>query len=479
MSVLTVIRNLLPEGKLFRDVLTLAGGTAAAQLISISASPILTRLFPPADFGVLAVFASIIGILSVIVSWRYEFAIPIAETDEEAASLLTLSIALAGMTSIVVAVVAWIWRKQIARWVNTPELSSYIWLIPVTLLAIGIFQAANYWFTRRKDFTHISIAKVFQSTGQVCFQLVAGIMSLGAIGLIFGLVLGRFASASYLIFRLKIDLGMLSVQRIRLACSRYRKFPIYTAWASLINVVGTQAPVIMFAKLFSTEVTGLFALTIRILGLPAALIGQAVGQALYPRLAEKAKHSDTSSKIIGDAAIALFMVAFPLFVFVGAYGPTLFALVFGHDWWQAGLYARYLSPWLLLSFLSSPLSMFVYVREQQSIALVITVYETFVRIGSIWIGGMLGSPEWAIILYAAAGTLISGIYILWVFRLAQLSVYNWASQHSRYLITAGLVFVLILVVASVQSYLSVLAGAAVLFLHTWLWANHYRGVFRV
>ncbi len=477
MSVLTALRKLLPTGKLFRDVLALAGGTAVAQIILISTSPFLTRLFSPADFGMLSVFAATVGILGVVVSWRYEFAIPIAKSDEEAANLLILSILLSGLTSAGVSVAVYIWREQFARWSNTPELSSYIWLIPLALFAIGIFQAINYWLTRKKAFTQVGLAKVYQSAIQAVIQLVSGALSLGAIGLILGYILGRVSAAVHLLSRLKLDLRLLSLRGIYFVANRYKKFPLFTAWASLINVVGTQAPVIMFAKLFSTEVAGLFSLTVRMLGLPAALLGQAVGQALYPRLAEKVKQSDAPSKMIGDAALLLFMVAFPIFVFIGAYGPTLFALIFGPDWQQAGVYARYLSPWLLLSFLSSPLSMFVYVKEQQGMAFMITIYETAIRIGSIWVGGEIGSPEWAVILYAVAGIMISIVYIVWVFRLAQLSLYSWAIQHKHHFLSTAFVFTLVLIMASDQGYLSVISGGVVLSCHFCLWAYRYRGLF--
>ena len=476
MNVLTMIRRWLTSGRLLGDVFALAGGTVIAQLFLIAAAPFLTRLFKPADFGVLAVFASTLGILGVIVSWRYEFAIPIAKNDEEAANLLVLSLSLVVLTSAGVAITVFFWGERYAQWSNAPELSSFIWLVPLGLLAFGFFQAINYWHTRKKSFAHIGIAKMLQSAGQVVFQLIAGIGSLGALGLVLGQVLGRVASAAYLVYKLSLDLHLVSVRGIRSVGVRYKKFPLFTAWASLINVIGTQAPVIMFAKLFTTEIAGLFSLTIRILSLPAALIGQAVGQALYPRLAEKAKHSSAPSRMISDAALVLLIIAFPIFVFIGAYGPLLFTLVFGPGWYQSGIYARYLSPWLLLAFISSPLSMFVFVKEQQGLAFVITIYETSIRIGSIWVGSMLNSADWAVILYASVGVLISLVYILWVFWMAQVSIYGWVIQHRYYLLSAISVLLLVSIIASNDTYISMAIGATVLSAHLWLWLHKYRGL---
>ncbi len=46
-----------------KNIITLGGGTATAQIIPILISPIITRLFDPNEFGVLATFTSLTAIL--------------------------------------------------------------------------------------------------------------------------------------------------------------------------------------------------------------------------------------------------------------------------------------------------------------------------------------------------------------------------------------------------------------------------------
>ena len=61
-----------------RSVVTLASGTAMAQLLLALAMPVLTRLYTPTDYGSLAVYASTLTVLLVLASLRYEVAIPLA-----------------------------------------------------------------------------------------------------------------------------------------------------------------------------------------------------------------------------------------------------------------------------------------------------------------------------------------------------------------------------------------------------------------
>ena len=53
------INTLLLKNAFVRDVSLTASGTLASQAITIVAAPILTRLYTPGDYGVLAVFAAI------------------------------------------------------------------------------------------------------------------------------------------------------------------------------------------------------------------------------------------------------------------------------------------------------------------------------------------------------------------------------------------------------------------------------------
>ena len=70
-----------------KNVLTLVTGTTIAQSIPIAISPILTRIYTPEDFGVLALFISITTILGTIANGRYELAIVLPKRDNNALEL--------------------------------------------------------------------------------------------------------------------------------------------------------------------------------------------------------------------------------------------------------------------------------------------------------------------------------------------------------------------------------------------------------
>ncbi len=76
MPNIPLSRRLLSKGRFksrfVRSVPLLVNGTVGAQLIMVLAAPVLTRLYMPQDLGLLAVFASLLSLISVVASLRYE-----------------------------------------------------------------------------------------------------------------------------------------------------------------------------------------------------------------------------------------------------------------------------------------------------------------------------------------------------------------------------------------------------------------------
>ena len=106
----------MEKSKFVRQVSILAGGTALGQLVSIAASPLLTRLYTPESFGILAVYASTLAIMSISASLRYELAIPITNKDEDIAGIITLSSSILMIVTLFISVILWFWGNQLTSW---------------------------------------------------------------------------------------------------------------------------------------------------------------------------------------------------------------------------------------------------------------------------------------------------------------------------------------------------------------------------
>jgi O-antigen/teichoic acid export membrane protein len=77
--------RILPKGRFARSVAVVTAGSALGQGLVVASAPLLTRLYTPVDFGVLAVYGSIVSLVAVAASLRYELAIALSRHDKAVA----------------------------------------------------------------------------------------------------------------------------------------------------------------------------------------------------------------------------------------------------------------------------------------------------------------------------------------------------------------------------------------------------------
>ncbi len=401
------------QSRFSSDVATLVTGTTIAQFITILASPIITRLYGPEAFGLLALFTSITGIIVVIACLRYELSIMLPESNEDAINLLGLCIIIVTVISLLTLPVIWFGQEKFCQLLNAPNLAPFLWFVPPFVLISGIFLALNYWNSRTKHFRRLSIARVTSSVATTGTQISAGFSGFTGGGSLIGAsVLGHFVATFILAFQILRDdyrliKKSLNFNRIRDGFTRYKKFPLIDTFSSLLNTISWQLPVFLLAAFFSPIIVGYYALGFRILQLPMSFIGNSISQVFFQRATE-ARRDGTLANLVENVFKILIMIGlFPILILTFI-GKDIFSLVFGSVWAEAGIYTQILSIWALVWFISSPLSMLYIVLEKQEFGLKYNIANFFTRLGSLLIGGFLGDPIIALGLFAGSGIVVYG-----------------------------------------------------------------------
>lgn len=403
----------LARHQFFRSVVALASGTAVAQLIAMAALPILTRMYSPDVFSLLAVYISVLSIISVSACLRLDIAIPLPESDRDAAHLLVLALFFAFLVSLVTGGILWGWSDEIDQLLGNRGLQNYFWLLPLGVWLSASYSAFRYWNGRRKRFKAIAGNQVVQVSVGVGTQVAMGLGSGGAFGLLFGHMLyggigalglaWRAWSADHQSFR-----GM-SFQEMKMRLAEYRKFPQYSTFEALFNVAAIELPIILIASLAASPEAGYVLLVTRIMGAPLQLVGQAVGQVYLAHAADELRagrlKSFTLKNIWGLAKIGVA----PLLLFA-VFAPDIFEILFGEQWIRAGVLAQWMMPWFILQFLVSPISMVLHVLGAQQIALWLQFFGMILRVGSILAAAAI-SQAFVAEVYAISGGLFYAVYL--------------------------------------------------------------------
>ena len=411
-SLVKKLLNKIGRSTFGKSVLMLAGGTAIAQFLSIATSPIISRLFTPDDFGVLSIYVSILSIVAVFATLRYEFAIPIAEDDKSAINVLALTLISVVAISAISLVLFTLFSDGLADLLNAQQLKPYFWLISVGILASGTYTAFRYWAFRKKNFKTITRTTVNQSVAHNVINIIWGLFIGGPIGLIIGTIVGRSAGIWTLSRDIRRDgkehFDSVSLPEIRQLAKRYVKFPLFSSWAAILNSLGIQLPVLLLSWMYGTEVTGSFGFANRIVALPMTFIGVAVGEVFFSEASSIARTDPKRllalSRKLNKKLILIGIVPFSV---LAIFGPSLFSFVFGEAWREAGQYARVLSFMVFARFVTTPVSRVFNILEKQFLGLLLNGFRAGIVLFAFVIAIHLNLvPLIAVILYAVTMVLV-------------------------------------------------------------------------
>lgn len=429
--------RLLPKNAFARGVSVLVGGTVGAQALMVLASPLLTRLYTPEDFGLLAVYASVLSLFTVIASLRYELAIPLPDKDSEAAHLAILSLLIVGLITAISALVILIGGESLAQLINTPSMVNYLWLIPVGVFAIGCYQVFNYWAIRNKSFGIIAKTKISQIIATLIVQLSG--FKLGVLALMLGQTGGQAVGVMALA-RPALNSPHFKVWKwrdLKKVAARYRSFPIFSTWGGFLNTASMQLPPLLFAIFFSAGVAGLYALAHRVLAMPMSLVGSAVANVFFSNAAE-AYREDRLAPLFESVYAKLASIIMPVMLVLMIDAPRLFAFVFGENWQEAGELARWMAPWLAVVFIASPLSVLFEILEKQKLGMHFQGLMLFVRVLAIGIGFQYNNMILAVILFSLFSMLCWMAFLIWVAGHAKSKLFHLFNPLAKSLVLAVL-----------------------------------------
>lgn len=410
-------RSSLKSGGFGRSVALIAGGTVAGQLLVLAASPILTRLYTPDAFGLLAVYVSVVSLLGLVAGWRYELAIPIAQDDESAANVLALSLVAMLATGIGMMIAVWVAGERFVSLLNSPRLSTYLWITPVGVVGLSLYQILTQWALRKKDYRGVARTRMTQGLVLATVQLGAGLAGMGPGGLILGDVFGRGSGSATLAIRaLRHEAGVLrsiAWSRMIQLGRRYSRFPLISSGSAFINSLGLYAPALLLSALYGPVTAGLFALAQRVISAPMSLLGRSVGTVYLAQASEYARNDRGKLRhFTATVCKKLFIVgALPVAV-LAAVAPAAFAVVFGPEWAEAGDYSRWLGIAYLVHFVAVPVSQTLNVLERQDLQLWWDSGRLILVVAAlIGAAALDASPQVAVGAYSAA-MLISYVILL-------------------------------------------------------------------
>ncbi len=416
------IRHLFTSD-LVKNSAKLLSANVVAQAIGLLVYPILTRLYSPEDFGLLSLFLSIGGVLALLVTAEYQYAIMLPKEEKQGIACVHIGIfttlCLTALCTLTIP-----FSTPIANLFSAPNLAKWWWLMPIFVLVTALWTLLNYWYTRQKCFGQISAYQVTQSSLNALSKIGFGAMRATSFGLIVSSIIAPFVA---LVANISINFKQ-QIRRLlhfdrsacREAAKEYANFPKFSLPRALVNNLSSGLPALLLTPFFGLTNLGFWGMGITLAFRPLNMISQSLYQVLFEKVTKQVNSNELVLPLLRRIYLPLLIGFIPLMGLLYIIMPQLVTWLLGAKWLMTATCIRYMLPWLTAVFFVAPLAFVADIFYKQRLFLYIELLYFALRIGAIVIGILEESFLLSIALLSLVGTIIPllqlGLYLYFLHR---------------------------------------------------------------
>lgn len=413
------------KSEFLQNATTLISGTILAQIITILTAPILTRLYLPEHYGIFGIFVAITTLLGILSTFQYSTAIILPQNDEDANWLLKSSVLITTGVSVVILLAVLILSKFFSDFIATKGLTVEIFLMPLSVICIGLNASFVALGNRHKKYRIISTNRVVSSiAGASTSFIYFWLFGADSIGLILGYLVGQFISSVFLFIGITKHIQIrifenYNFKEMFLVLKRYANFPKYSLVTDFINGLINQLPIFLLAKLSGRTSVGYYNMSNRMLGLPVITISSGFSEVFRQRASHDFNTHGNCIAVFKKTAKSLTLISILPFFGIILFGAEIFTVVFGENWRTAGIYSQIMGSMFFFRFIVSPLTFVYYIRGKQREDFFLHILMVVFGLLSLYIGyRMYNNAEKMLFFYSISYSII---YIIYFFRSYQLA----------------------------------------------------------
>lgn len=416
---LGLLRSSLNGRPFLKNVSVMLTGAVAGQSLSLLAAPLLTRLYTPAQFGILSIYSGALAIFVTVATLRYELALPLAANERDAIHLTAVcGCALIATTTLF----------GVAVFLFPEPLIKQLWTTPIYILRVNVYQAflvlgflllggyfiGLYLATWDGQFRAIARTRLAQGIAGPASQVGLGMIGFGAPGLVLGSLAGQSAGTLSLFYRAlsprRALVRAIDWRRAAALAWRYRRFPLIASWAALIDAAGGAQLVYLIVSLeYSRSIAGFLFLSERVVARPLSLIGTSILQVFVGEAGKtRANDPEKLRARFYQVVSRQFAIAAGWIGLANLAATALFPVVFGPLWSEAAAYLQAISLAYLAQASILPVLHTLQILERQKLAAAWQLGR-LVMVGAVFAAAITWEvpARWTIFAYSGAQAVCS------------------------------------------------------------------------
>jgi O-antigen/teichoic acid export membrane protein len=332
-----------------------------AHGLTLALTPLLTRLYSPADFAAVSALNSAAVILGSVATLRFDWCVPRPRLNGQAICLAQLGCAALLSITLLASLVLLLFPSLIPRSDAYAFFAAHPLLLPLLVVGQGLHHLAHGWFIRGNDLGPGANIRIVQGIVGAAITVIGGYLALGPAGLIAGTLLSSLFGLGMFWHHISAPtrraLSQPRRRRLHGALKRYLGESLAASGVALVNTLGQSCAVFLVALYFTPTELGWFALMQRAALLPLGLFTSSLAQSFWAE----------SARLIRDnprALQSLYLqctrkLAWVSLLAIGGclLAPWLIGPLLGKAQWQgAGEVLAVLTPLVVGQVIVSPLS---------------------------------------------------------------------------------------------------------------------------
>ncbi|HFD1802904.1 TPA: lipopolysaccharide biosynthesis protein [Enterococcus faecium] len=343
-----------PDNKYLKSLAVLFSGSLIAQGITILFAPVMTRVFSAENLGIYTYLLSIATMFMPIINLRYDMSI-VSVKEDEVFPLIKGSL----IVGIILSIISSVGYGFFVLFSNNDKLYltiPFFFLLVISYSLINVFTAYN---NKERNYSLISKVSIIRSFFQNGLVTIVGFINNGVSILLLFYSIGQFAGVREQMKTLKPNLKIIwdiPIYNVKQVLKKEYKQPIYSTPAIFFNGLAYSLITIFMEKLYDFSTVGFYSISIRMLGIPIALIAGNVSKVFFERATTIYHKEFNFRKEYKQTLVLLLIIAIPMTIFLMLFSPILFSIFFGKSWNIAGEYVVILAPMFGIRFIVTTVS---------------------------------------------------------------------------------------------------------------------------
>lgn len=422
--------NIRVKDSFARNLAITFSGNAASQVVGFLFTPFIARIYGPDIYGIFALFIAIVNNLSPLSTFQFPSGYVAAENEKEFHILLKITFGILLTISFLSTLGVLLFGQAILEFFGEGNPGVYAYFFPLYIFFMGLDNLLSGWCIRIKQFQRSAFAKVVSVFTSKGITLAIGIFSSTTpFGMILGNLINYPADTLFKTTRamrtsfLKIfEQGSFS--EVKSVWKKFKAYPLFITPGIIISNLSAQLPVYIFSLNFSQTSVGLFALANGIIAIPLSIITNSSTTVFLQKAAETQQKNLTHLKgLVRSLNQKMFLFGAISFCSFALISPTIFEIVLGETWREAGVIASFLVVSAILNVPVIPLSVLFRLMGFERVNFVINVSTVFIRLAGLAVGVYFKDITLSVIGYCLATIISSMISQMFIFRIVNLSLW--------------------------------------------------------